>query len=134
MTLNDDGRMDRVPSLYTGLWSLTTTEATTLTTSSLNCVVSCYLKTPLKLNFLEWGPVVLFIREFLVYLVIGEQVFRESTPTMFYTAGTHLLYVLANDAAACMMRANNKVRGELPRGPRATPEKLETHRILTKQK
>jgi len=26
------------------------------------------------------------------------------------------------------------VLGELPRGPRATPEKLETHRILTKQK
>jgi len=25
------------------------------------------------------------------------------------------------------------VRGELPRGPRATPEKLETRRILTKQ-
>ena len=82
--------MDRVPALYTGLWSMTTTEATRLTTSSLNCVVSCYLKTPLKLNFLEWGPVVPFIPEFLVYLVIGEQVFRESTPTMFYTAGTHL--------------------------------------------
>jgi len=26
------------------------------------------------------------------------------------------------------------VRGELPRGPLATPEKLETRRILTKQK
>ena len=26
------------------------------------------------------------------------------------------------------------VRGKLPRGPRATPEKLETRRVLTKQK
>ena len=33
-----------------------------------------------------------------------------------------------------MARGPPGVRGELPRGPRATPEKLETRRILTKQK
>jgi len=103
-------------ALYWSVRSMTTTETTTLTTSSLNCVVSCYLRTQLKTKLFLSSEDQTTSRS--IYTGVRGLLSRRWTGISWkYTHSVlpqrvrqECTYVLANDAAACMMRVHNRQR------------------------
>jgi len=119
-------------------------------------IIHCYTKIPFFVSIFQNSSCLRHLRHqvgtsspkrwsYLLIFLIWQKPITKTTATVIETVRFSDVTVMLLPCYQCrrhmlwsrgfqpVVRGPPVVRGELPRGPRATPEKLETRRILTKQ-